>query len=74
MTNLSKFDDFQYRYRTEKIYTRKDLHDALEQLGKEMTVNRVVQSNNGRYGPDCCIALQILAVHKTPEGTLVIVK
>jgi len=77
MTEIKQFTpyrEWQKKYREDKVYTRKDMHDALEKQAKEMTVNRVVRSFNGKYGPDCTEAMQILAIHKTPEGTLVIVK
>lgn len=68
------FLDFQYKYRTEKLYTRKQMSDALQRQAKELTVSRVVQSFTGRYGPTETRAMQILAIHKTPEGILIIVK
>jgi hypothetical protein len=62
------------RFNTEPIYTRKQMSDALAQQEKELTVNRVIQSFTGRVGPDESIAMQILAIHRTPEGVMVIVR
>lgn len=66
--------EFVFKYRVEKVYTRKQMKDALKRQEKELTVNRVIQSFSGRIGPNESEAMQILAIHKTPEGIMVIVK
>lgn len=70
----SKYKEFVFKYRTEKVYTRKQMKDALKKQERELKVNRVIQSFTGRYGPTETKAMKILAVHKTPEGILVIVQ
>ena len=62
------------KFDTELVYTRKDMADHDTALRKQLRVNRVIQSFTGRVGPNESIAMQILAIHETPEGTLVIVK
>lgn len=71
---MVSWPDFQKSYHNDKIYTRAEVDKLLEECAKAHIVNRVIKSENGRYGPNCCIAMQILAIHKTPEGTLVIVR
>lgn len=77
MTKLkfnSNYKEFKREYETELVYTRKQMDDALKKCIEEYTVNRVIQSFTGHVGPKESIALQILAIHKTPEGLLVIVR
>ena len=62
------------QFDTEPVYTRRNMSEALEKQAKALRVTRVVQSFTGKYGPDCSIAMQILAIHQTEEGVLVIVK
>ncbi len=62
------------RFDTEKVYTRRQMSEALKRQAEEFTVNRVIQSYTGRVGPNEARAMQILAVHKTPQGITVIVK
>jgi hypothetical protein len=68
------YREWKERFNTEPVFTRKQMSDALEQQKKELTVNRVIQSFTGRVGPDESIAMQILAIHNTPEGVIVIVR
>lgn len=62
------------QFDTEPVYTRRQMAEALERCSREYQVNRVIQSFNGQVGPSCSIAMQILAVHKTPDGVVVIVR
>lgn len=68
------YSEWKQKFDNELVYTRREVSKMLKEQAKELTVNRVVQSFNGKYGPDCSVAMQILAIHKTPEGLLVIVR
>jgi hypothetical protein len=61
-------------YETIPVYTKKEHNEALAKVKQELTVNRVVQSFTGLYGPDDCRAMQILAIHQTPDGLLIVVR
>lgn len=71
---LTPYKEWKAKYETEKVHTRKEMHDALEKIKQECIVNRVIQTFTGRIGPDETRAMQILAIHKTSEGITVIVK
>lgn len=71
---MANFKLFSTEFRTKPIYTKMQMANALKKQAKELTVNRVVKSFNGRYGPDCTKAMKILAIHNTPEGVLVVVE
>jgi len=66
------YKEWKSQYDTELVYTRKDMNDALAEQAKAFVVNRVIQSFTGRMGD--ARAMQILAVHQTSEGIMVIVK
>lgn len=68
------FKSWQEDYETTPIYTKKQMENALSEQAKKLRVNRVVKSLTGLYGPTESIAMQILHVHYTEEGVLVIVK
>lgn len=70
----SNYHNWRKQFETEPVYTRKQMAEAMEACVREHTVNRVIQSFTGRVGPTESIAMQILAIHKTPEGVMVIVK
>lgn len=71
----SDYFEWRQRYNTELRYTQRQLDEAVKAAIKSRTVNRVVKSLDGEhYGPGVSMAMQILAVHETPEGVLVIVK
>lgn len=70
----SNYARWRNKFDTEPVYTRKQMGAALSRQAKEFTVNRVIQSFTGRVGPNEARAMQILAVHKTPQGITVIVK
>ncbi len=74
LNSVQVWKDFKREYETELKYTRKEFNDALEAQAKSLVVNRVIQSFTGRVGPDESRAMQILAVHKTEYGVVVIVK
>lgn len=61
-------------FNTEKVYTRRQMQEALKRNSQEYVVNRVIQSFTDKIGPNESRAMQILAVHKTPQGITVIVK
>lgn len=69
MAKVPKFKEYIEKFNSEKIYTKADMTKALAEQEKVMVVNRVIQK-----GKDFDIALQILAIHKTPDGIIVIVK
>ena len=71
---LIPYKEWKEKFETEKVYTRKEMHDALEKAKEGFVINRVIQSFTGRIGPTDSRAMQILAIHKTPEGITVIVK
>lgn len=73
MTSIQSWKDFQREY-NEPRYSKREMDEALESLRKVLRVNRVIQSFTGKVGPSESIAMQILAIHETPEGTLVIVR
>ena len=66
---MESYKEFVYQFDNEKIYTRRQLAELLEQQAKRHIVNRVILK-----GKDVDIALQILSIHETPEGRVVIVK
>lgn len=70
----ANYKEWRLRFETEAVYTRKDMAEALDKQRKAMVVNRVIQSFTGRVGPSESVAMQILAIHETTEGTLVIVR
>jgi len=61
--------EFQEEYNNKPIYTKKQHNEIVEQVIKQHTVNRVIQK-----GKDFDVALQILSIHSTPDGIMVIVK
>lgn len=63
------YAEFIRDFDTEPKYTRRQMAEAIRRCEEQHTVNRVIQK-----GKDCDIALQILAIHSTPEGIIVIVK
>ena len=73
MISIQSWKDFQKEY-DEPRYSERQLNEILEKQAEALRVSRVVQSFNGKYGPDCSIAMQILAIHRTPDGMLVIVR
>lgn len=68
---MADFLDFKRQYETEPVFTRKQMDKALEEQARALTVNRVIRSFNGTWNGE---ALMILAIHRTPEGVLVIVR
>jgi len=70
----SDYREWKKQFDTEPIYTRRQLSEALDRQARELQVNRVIQSFTGRVGPNESRAMKILAVHKTPEGIMVIVQ
>ena len=68
------YREWKRKFDTEPVYTRRQMAEALERQAREYTINRVIQSFTGRIGPNDSVAMQILAIHKTPEGVMVIVK
>lgn len=69
MSKIRSFKEFSHEFDNEKIYTRRDMAEAIRKCQDEHVVNRVIQQ-----GKDVNIAMKIIAVHKTPEGILVIVQ
>lgn len=67
--NIKEYPPSPYNFDNEKVYTERQLSEMVDRLKREFVINRVIQK-----GKDCDIALQILEVHKTPEGYVVIVK
>lgn len=65
---LMPYKEFREEFNTKLVYTKRDMTEALEKQAKSFVVNRVIQK-----GKDFDIALKILAVHTTSEGTMVIV-
>jgi len=49
------------------------MQEALAAQAKSLVVNRVVRSPNGKWD-DACEALQIVHVHHTPEGVMIVVR
>lgn len=70
----ANYKEWKQQYEVEPVFTRKDMAEALAKQAKRLKVNRVIKSFTGRVGPDESIALQILAIHETDEGIMVIVK
>ena len=68
------YKSWKEKFDNEPLYTRRQMSEALQKQAIELQVSRVVQSFNGKYGPDCSAAMQILAIHQTPGGVLVIVR
>jgi hypothetical protein len=66
---LLPYREFRHKLETELVYTRKDLADAVNEAEKANLVTRVI-----RQGEDVDVAMRILAIHRTPEGLMVIVK
>jgi hypothetical protein len=66
--NFKTYKEFKHEYETKLVYTRKQVHEIIENITKENTVNRVIQK-----GKDFEVAMQILEIHKTTEGILIIV-
>lgn len=67
MTGVAHID---WAYATEKVYTRRDVDQLLAQQAERLgTINRVVQK-----GREFDVALQIVAVHRLPDGVLVEVR
>ena len=67
------FDQFRHKFNTEPFYTRREMQEALAAQAKSLVVNRVVRSPNGKWD-DACEALQIVHVHHTPEGVMIVVR
>jgi len=63
------YKEFLLEFDNEPKYTRRQMAEAMKQCVAEHVVNRVIQQ-----GKDYNIAMQILAIHKTPEGIIVIVR
>lgn len=70
--NMESFQNFKEEFNRPK-YSEKELQSILERTINSMTnINRVIQHVNGRQ--DVQISLQILAIHRYPDGITVIVK
>lgn len=77
MTKLafnSNYKSWLREYETKLIYTQKEFKEALAEQERQLVVNRVIQCPEGNWNTDVNIALQILHVHKTESGLLVLVK
>lgn len=68
------YKSWKEKYENEPVYTEKQFRDALKEQEKSFVINRVIQSFSSRVGPNESVAMQILAIHKTPEGITIIVK
>jgi hypothetical protein len=69
ITVLQNYSEFRREFDTKLVYTRRDFAEFRNKLEEEYVINRVIMR-----GKDINVALQILAIHKTPEGITVVVK
>jgi hypothetical protein len=68
------YNEWKEKYNNELVYTRKQMDEALEAHTKRMIVNRVIRVDAGKEKQKYSEALQILSIHQTEEGMVVIVK
>lgn len=71
---MQSWKEFKEDFNTKLVYTEKDMQEALEKQTKSFVVNRVIQSFTGKVGPTESVSMQILHIHRTPEGIIVIVR
>lgn len=68
------YKEWKKKFNEEPVYTRAQMKAALKKQKEELVVNRVVRTYTGRYGPDDCVPMKVVAVYKTPSGVMVLVE
>ena len=66
---MESFKNFILKFDNEKIYTQRQMSEALNKQTQAFRFNRVIQR-----GKDFDVALQIIATVQMEDGTTVIVK
>ncbi len=67
------YKSWKHEFDTVPVYTRKQLHEELDKLRKKLIISRVIRCPTGRID-DEREALQILAIHETELGLMILVK
>ncbi len=67
--NVQKYKEFKDDFHNKPVYTKADVVEMQKDWEAANIVNRVIQ-----VGKDFDIALQIISVHRSPQGILVKVR
>jgi len=66
---LQPYKEFLEEFNNKLIYTKRNMSDALKEQERQYSVQAVI-----KQGKDCDVSMKIVSIHRTPEGTTILVE